>query len=171
MLSPPLLAEVTIAGRSDNWLSTLRSATSWLVRRAAGRVQQLAINLSCGGSAAEEADAAEAAVLIAGALAAADCSGTLHKVTVWLDQGNHLPLGGWSAGMSGLQRLGIKGIEGRISVSGDLRGLTALQSLTLHNGYVDFTAGARLPPSLTFLSLGQYANGSPLPQQVGRCGC
>ncbi len=152
MLSAPLLAQVTVALTSDRRLTQLRNATSWLVRRAAGRVQQLTIDMDDELD-KERLDAAEVAALIAGTLTAVGASGMLREVTVVLGLYKRLHLGAWAAAMSGLQQLSITGVEGHISVSGDLRGLTALQLLKLQNYHVEFAAGTRLPPALTHLSL------------------
>lgn len=45
-LSPPLLAKVDIWAGGDSWLQILRGATSWLVRGAAGTVQQLLVKIA-----------------------------------------------------------------------------------------------------------------------------
>lgn len=170
-LSPPLLARVAIhvEDRSGaGWLTRLRGATSWLVCQAAGSVQQLSLdvdNTSC--SLDKEAEA-EATALVAATLAALGASGTLSELDLLMGFNMPLPLGSWAAALRSLRRLAVCGRETRFLVTGDWRGLTALQSVKLENSYVGFTDCARLPPNLTSLYLSSLNGEEPMAQQVGR---
>lgn len=155
---------MVIQARDDEWLEQFERFTSWLVRWAAGSVRQLSIDISSADVVADEA--AQPAGLITGALAVAGVSGTLRDVTVRLGYDMPLPLGGWAAALHGLQRLSIHSNEGCINVSGNLRGLTALQSLE-QLGSLKFMPTAQLPLTLTSLSLGCLIEDAPLPRQVG----
>lgn len=169
LLSPPLLANVTISAHFDEWLEVLEGGTSWLARRAADSVRQLTINIGYIDE-LEQPEAVKAAALITGALAAVGSGGMLREVTVWLGDEMPLPLGGWAAALHSLQQLAIHSNEGCISVSGDLRGMSALQSLDLLSSAWEFAAAAQLPPTLTSLSLGASPlepPGNALPPQVG----
>ncbi len=91
--------------------------------------------------------------LITATLVAVGAQGTLHEVTLRLPDVLSLALGGWVTAMSGLQRLSADGGHSFINISGDWCGLTALQSLQMDSRCIEWAAGARLPLSLTHLSL------------------
>ncbi len=171
VLSPPLLAQVAIEAGTGNDIDMLRVATSWLMRRAAGSVQQLSVDLQHAEFDPDCEEREEAVVLITATLAALGARGTLRQVSMQLGSFTMLPLGAWAAALSGLQQLSIAGKEGRISVSGDLRGLTALQSLELEDEDVQLAASTQLPPSLTHFKLSSSSyvgDSSGLAPQVRR---
>ena len=130
-------------------------------------MQQLSLDVDNSGS-SPDAEEAEATALVAGTLAALGASGTLRELQLLMGYNMPLPLGSWLAALSSLRRLSITGRETKFTVTGDLRGLTALQSLELDNSHVSFANGARLPPALTSLYLSAVNGDDPLPQQVGR---
>lgn len=177
MLSPHLLANVTLRAGAPGrparspWLHTLRNGTAWLARRAAGSVQQLTLEVHVG-SGSTRHEHAEAAALIAGTMAALGAAGSLRTLTV---NSPDLPvhLGGWAAAMGSVQRLSVDCYSSYITLSGDLRGLTALQWLRLEGAGTGLTPDAKLPPNLTYLHLGpnEDPNGNAvhamLPAQVG----
>lgn len=162
-----------------------RTACSWLARRAAGSVQDLTLEIDTedcwvrdsdfdeeeewGAEAAAPSVAAArfegAAALIEGTQATAGSS--LRRLALVLGSDISLHLGAWTAGLTSLQSLSVSGDHCKNSVSGNLRGLTALQTLSLCNGLVEFAPNARLPPSITALDLESRNDMEPLPQQVG----
>lgn len=169
--SPPLLTRVAIhvEDRSGaGWLNQMRGATSWLVCRAAGSVQQLSLDVDNTSCSLDKEDEADATALVAATLAALGGTSSLHELDVLMGFNMPLPLGSWLVALRSLRRLAVCGRETRFLVTGDWRGLTALQLLKLENSYVGFTDGARLPPNLTSLYLCTTSGEEPMAQQVGR---
>lgn len=157
--SPLLLRRVDLPLLDSS--SALESLAAWLARHGQ-HVRSL--RYRCGP--AHERFAQGLVSGTATCLTAAGAAGQLQDLCVYaaLDELHT----GWLCTMRSLTRLQLSATP--LSISPAIRGLTALQSLTLV-GEVDFKAGARLPTAITRLSVECDESGEDLPAQACRPGC
>ena len=159
--SPQLVHSIDVAFWRTNALSRLRAFCSWLLQHAAGAVRHLAVTLHPGKLSAE--DAAEAAALLAGLVAACGAAGGLEELRVAVDA--PFTFSSFPATLRHLKRLDVD-ICGPVQVSASLAPLTTLQELSLAGWPLRLLPEARLPASVTKLQLSGDAC-EALPPQVG----
>ena len=163
--SPQLVHSIDVAFGRTNALSRLRAFCSWLLQHAAGAVRHLAVTLHRGklsGSKLSAEDAAEAAALLAGLVAACGAAGGLEELRLKLN----IPFrfSSLMAALRHLKRLDVH-IDHAVQVSASLVPLTAMQELSLNGWPLRLLPEARLPASVTKLQLS--GDGSEaLPPQV-----
>ena len=155
VLQPELLREVDVGTLMGP--PALRSLMAWLLRHGA-HVRQLQFYAAP----AMEVERSSAAATFMGCLVAAGAAGSLEE----LKTGGDMPSTEWLAAMRSLRRLLIVGsyAGGRpLPISPGISGLTALESLKLDSAVqpISFDAGARLPASITRLSLSDPGHQMP----------
>jgi len=138
----------------------LRSACEWLVRRAAGHVQQLQLKVYF--EDLPEPEPQECSTHVVAAIAACGAAGSLRQLSLEVVE---LPPGAtWLLAARNLLSLSLRP-GSACDVDSPLHTLTALEQLWLPCGQeLCLQPGARLPPSLTRLYLDECSDS--LPQQV-----
>ena len=149
--SPQLLREVRV---EYPFPFELHSLLAWLVRH--GRhVRKLALKDGSGGEPESTID-----VAVASCLAVAGAAGQLEELSLVYFSELHTE---WLPALWSLRRLSLSG--SRLRISAAIGGLSALGSLELCSDNIMFTAGARLPPTITRLHV-EAGNDEEMPEQV-----
>ena len=162
--SEPLLQVVSLSFDSfdsPQHLPRLRSFCEWMQLQASQHVQKLSLSL---GPSREE-DAEESAPLLAAAVAACGASGALAGLQLSITPAApSFSCSSWVAALRSLRRLAIS-TDAAMTMPGSLLSLSALQELRLLGNDLQLPPAARLPDSLTLLSLG-FLSGDSLPSQA-----